>query len=425
MSFASSKPGWDMASECKETRALSRPGSASRLQNDSSTFRLRVVLLMTSAHLANDLYAGCITPILPVLIQQFGLSLALAGFLVTAREFSGSLVQPFYGFLGDRLGRRWLLGLGPLITVATVGLIGLTPNYAILVLIMLLIGVGSAAFHPQGAALAGEASGDRRGLGMGVFAAGGTLGVALAPLAIVPLVSRWGLRATVLAAIPGLLVGLFLLVSEHRLRLGTVVKHRSLRLDFGGHGRAMALLVVIAVSRTTVVVSLISFLPVLMQERGFTLVGAGAVLSLFLVSSVLASVVGGYLGDLTEPKRVIGLTAIMAIPFLQGALRVNGSLMVAALCLGGVLLEASRSLNTAMAQSLAPENAGIASSFTMGLAFGVGGMGVTLIGRLADAIGLAPALLWLSWLPVLPAALALFLPRWPAMYASSTPNRMS
>jgi FSR family fosmidomycin resistance protein-like MFS transporter len=134
---------------------------------------------------------------------------------------------------------------------------------------------------------------------------------------------------------------------------------------------------------------------------------------------------GGYMGDLTDPKRVIALTTILAIPFLQGALRANGSLMVAALCLGGVLLEASRSLNTAMAQSLAPENAGMASSFTMGLAFGVGGMGVTLIGRLADVIGLTPALMWLSFLPALPAALALFLPHLPALNASSTPNRMS
>jgi FSR family fosmidomycin resistance protein-like MFS transporter len=380
------------------------------LQNTPSAFRPRVVLLMALGHFTNDLYAGFIAPILPVLIGRFGLSMALAGFLVTSRQLSGSLAQPLYGFLGDRLGRRWMLGLGPLFTISVVGLVGIAPNYLALIPLMILIGVGSGAFHPQGAVLAGKASASRSGLGMGIFISGGNLGVALAPWIIVPIVLGWGLRATLLAALPGFLVGVFLLLSERHIFPSSVAGLRSGRLHFAGHGFALVLLTVIASSRTVVITGMASFLPVLMQERGFTLMGAGGVLSMFLLSGALASMAGGYLGDRTNPRLVIGATILMAVPFLQVALRVQGMVMMLTLSVGAILLEASASLNTVMAQRLAPASAGTASSLTMGVAYGIGGVGATLVGHLADTIGLNRALIWLCWIPLLAAALVLFLP---------------
>jgi len=380
------------------------PGSSRR-------FQPRVVLLMALGHLTSDLCASFLTPILPLIIQRFGLSLALAGFLTTSRKLAGSMAQPIYGFLGDRFGRRWLMGLGPLFAVAAIGLTGWAPNYAILVLLVILAGIGSGAFHPQGAVVAAEASGDKHGLGMGVFSSGGTLGVALAPWLVVPLVSRWGLRATLVAAVPGMLLGLFLLISERHLDLGAVSRRQTWRPDLGGHEGTLGLLLAIAVGRTVVEGSIITFLPILMTERGFTLMGAGAVLSLYLLCTALAAMAGGYLGDLIDPRRVIGVTLILAIPFLQWALRADGSLMIALLIVGGVFLMASASLNTVLAQRLAPRSPGMASSVGMGLAFGIGGIGVTLVGRLADAIGLVPAFLWLCWVPLIPAALSLLLPQ--------------
>lgn len=393
-----------------------QPGASGAGQEVSGR---RVVLLMALGHLINDLYANALTPILPILIERFGLSMAQAGLLTTLRMLSGQVSQPFYGFLGDRLGRRWLLGLGPLLTVSLMGLAGWSPTYTALILCVVLAGVGSASFHPQGAAVAGQASGRRHGLGMGIFLSGGILGVALTPWLVVPLVSRWGLRATLLAAVPGLLIGALLWTQEGRLPHVRAVGHRAWKLDLGGNAGPLALLLAIAACRTVMESSMITFLPVLMRERGFSLMGAGAILSAFLLCIGLASVLGGYLGDRWDPRRVIGVTLVLGIPFLQGSLRAEGPLMVVLWIASGVLFLCSSSLNVALAQRLAPGHAGTASSLMSGVGLGLGGVGATLAGRLADAIGLVPAFQWLSWLPLVPAALTLFLPAMPRTFAKA------
>ena len=378
-----------------------------------------VVFLMTLGHLINDLYANALTPILPVLIDRFGLSMTQAGLLTTLRMLSGQVSQPFYGLLGDRLGRRWLLGLGPLLTVGLMGLAGWAPTYSVLILCVVLAGIGSASFHPQGAAVAGQASGRRHGLGMGIFLSGGIVGVAIAPWLVVPLVSRWGLRATLLAAVPGLLVGAFLWIREGRLPQVHAVGRRTWRMDLGDSAKPLALLLAIAACRTVMESSMITFLPVLMRQRGFSLMGAGAILSAFLLCIGVASVLGGYLGDRWDPRRVIGVTLVLGIPFLQGSLRAEGALMVAFWIVSGVLFLCSSSLNVALAQRLAPDHAGTASSLMSGLGLGLGGVGATLVGRLADAIGLVPAFQWLSWLPLVPAALTLLLPAMPRAFVQT------
>ncbi|MGQ9457007.1 MAG: MFS transporter [Anaerolineae bacterium] len=390
-----------------------RPGASGTAQAVSGR---RVVFLMTLGHLINDLYANALTPILPVVIEQFGLSMTQAGLLTTLRMLSGQVSQPLYGFLGDRLGRRWLLGLGPLLTVALMGLTGWAPTYAALLLCVVLAGVGSASFHPQGAAVAGQASGRRHGLGMGIFLSGGIVGVAITPWLVVPLVSRWGLRATLLAAVPGLLIGAFLWTWEGRLPHVRAVRRRTRKVDLGHSAKPLALLLAIAACRTVMESSMITFLPVLMRQRGFSLMGAGAILSAFLLCIGGASVLGGYLGDRWDPRRVIGVTLVLGIPFLQMALRTEGILMVVFWIVSGVLFLCSSSLNVTLAQRLAPDHAGTASSLMSGVGLGLGGVGATLAGRLADAIGLVAGFQWLSWLPLVPAALTLLLPAMPRAF---------
>ncbi|NLE77757.1 MAG: MFS transporter, partial [Chloroflexi bacterium] len=262
-----------------QLEVTAHPATPTSAHAEPTPFRLRVVLLMSLGHLTNDLYANSLTPIIPLLIQEFGLSMTMVGLLTTLRMLSGQVAQPLYGFLGDRLGRRWLLGLGPLLTVAVMGLSGWSPSYGVLALLVVVAGVGTAAFHPQGAALAGAASGRRHNLGMGLFLSGGSLGAALAPWLIVPIVSKLGLRATLLAAVPGLLVALYLLWSQGRLQWPRTLQRRTWKPNFNGNGRALGLLVAVASCRTVVESSVLAFLPVLLKDQGLTLMGSAAVLS--------------------------------------------------------------------------------------------------------------------------------------------------
>src|SRR5215813_12913920 len=111
--------------------------------------------LLAGAHCAVDLYASFFTPLLPLLIAKFHLSLTLVGLLVAFGSMSSSLTQPFFGWWSDRLRRPWFVAFGPLMGALFLSAVGAAPNYAALVGLLLLGGLGTAAFHPQAASLVG------------------------------------------------------------------------------------------------------------------------------------------------------------------------------------------------------------------------------------------------------------------------------
>src|SRR3989304_366470 len=112
------------------------------------------------------------------------LSLALAGLLGTILNTSSALSQPLFGLAADRLSRSHLVALGPVLTVIAMSLTGVLPTYPALIAALLCAGIGTAIFHPQGAATAGFHGGDRRAAGLAIFVTGGELPYALGPLYI-------------------------------------------------------------------------------------------------------------------------------------------------------------------------------------------------------------------------------------------------
>src|SRR3970040_1712570 len=167
-----------------------------RARERGEGFDARTLWAATCAHFLNDFYVAFLAPLLPLVVAKFNLSLALAGFLATVLTTSAAMSQPVVGAIADRLRRRIFVVAGPALTVAAMGLMGLAPTYALLVVLLLVAGTGTSSFHPQGAATAGEASGRRKGTGLSLFVAGGELGYALGPLVIALIVASRGLEAT-------------------------------------------------------------------------------------------------------------------------------------------------------------------------------------------------------------------------------------
>jgi len=149
--------------------------------------------LVTLGHFLNDSYGSFFTPILPLLIERLSLSLTAASGLASIPSLTAAIFQPLYGMASDRIRGRLFILLGPFLSVICMGLIGVVPNAWLLGLLLLLAGLGSAAFHPQAVAAAGTVSGTRKGLGISVFTFGGSLGFAVGPLAIIGAVRFWGL----------------------------------------------------------------------------------------------------------------------------------------------------------------------------------------------------------------------------------------
>lgn len=371
----------------------------------------RKMALLTMVHFFNDSYASFLPPLLPLLILSLDLSITSATFLVSVFIFSSSITQPIFGYLADRVTRRYFVVLAPALSAMFMSSIGLVSTYWMVAVMLMLGGLGIAAFHPQTVALAGAASGSRRGLGVSIFISGGTVGYALGPLWIVYLVTRLGLDKSFYAAIPGLLfVGFLLRGNVLRERLETSKHKLSLARAFKPQARAIGLLFAIVVLWTATRMGFIALLPILYSQRGLSLLSGGAIITVYVFSGAIGGVLGGHLSDRLGRRMVILSTLILSVPFSYAFVHARGPLSVVLLAIAGMFLMGSSSVVIAMAQEMIPENVGTASSVVMGLAWGIGGLLVVVSGLIAEKLGLPAALVALALLPLLGAILAYFLP---------------
>lgn len=165
---------------------------------------------VTSGHFVNDLYAAFLTPLLPMLVAKFDMSLAMAGLLSAVYATTSSMVQPLVGHLADTSGSRAFIVLGPVVTATAMCMIGLAGSQALLVALLIIGGIGSGMFHPQGAAMAGSIDQARKGFMLSAFTTAGEIGYALGPLVVLSVVSTLGIRHTYVTVLPGILVSLFI-----------------------------------------------------------------------------------------------------------------------------------------------------------------------------------------------------------------------
>lgn len=386
------------------------PEATSRPRYRDTRFDLRTLVSTTAAHFINDFYVAFLAPLLPLVVTRFNLSLTLAGLLATILNTSAAMSQPLFGAAADRMHRRIFVILGPALTVMAMGLMGLAPSYASLVVLLMIAGTGTASFHPQGASTAGHASGPRKGIGMSLFVSGGELGYALGPLIIALVVAAYGLEVTWLVALPGVVVCLGLWRTVAPQTVVHAERTRTLRADLRGAMRPLAMLWLVVVLRSIIILSYITFLPLLLRARGSSIVAGGAAVFLFGGTGAIGGLLGGALSDRIDRRRVLALSLALGTPLLGGFIQRQDPWAYVFLALGGVSIYLSAAVTIVMAQELLPHRAGVASSIVMGLAWAVAGISLTAVGALADAVGLSTALTAVLTLGVVALVLVFVLP---------------
>ena len=366
--------------------------------------------LLAFAHFTIDSYSSFFSPLLPLLVDKLDLSLTRVGTLVALASVSSSFAQPVFGLIGDRLRRPWFIAFGPLMAACFMSGIGMAPSYGTLVALLTLGGIGVAAFHPQAAALSSDLS-PRRGLAMAVFVTGGTMGFALGPLLAVLVVGAFGLERTWVAAFPGLVMSGLLLAWFARVqphpREGRVRPRLSgLRTVL----RPLTLLYFVVVCRSAVSYGFMTFLPLYLNRRGWSVRDAGAILTVHLACGAMGGFLGGWLSDRWGGRRVVMRSFLLAAPLYLAFLYLPDWRGLVCLVIGGFFLQASLPVNVVMGQELSPEHSSTIASLLMGAAWGVGALLIGPVGALADARGLHTALLVLASLLAVGFACALALP---------------
>jgi MFS transporter, FSR family, fosmidomycin resistance protein len=377
--------------------------------------------LLAAGHLTIDSYSSFFTPLLPLLVEKLHLSLTLVGTLVALASLSSSFAQPLFGLLSDRMRRPWFVAFGPVVAAVFMSAIGLASSYSQLVVLLMLGGIGVAAFHPQAASLVVS---PRRSVAMALFITGGTLGFALGPLYAVGIVSVLGLERTWWAMVPGLVVSVPLLLWF--ARIAPKPRHEAVRpplRELRPVLRPLSLLYFAVVARSAVSYGFMTFLPLYLSERGYGLGGTGALVSLYLLLGATGGFFGGWLADRWGGRRVIVFSFVLSLPLYVAFLFLDGAWGLACLVVGGFALQSSLPVNIVLGQELAPRHSSTISSLLMGAAWGLGALLIGPVGILADRFGLSSALLVLASVLVagLGCALALPAPRREVPAAEITP----
>jgi MFS transporter, FSR family, fosmidomycin resistance protein len=373
--------------------------------------------VLCAGHFVNDSYSSIIYPLLPLIKLKLGLTSAQVFWLAPLYAISSSLMQPVYGFISDRYARRFFAVFGPTITGVFMSMIGLAPTYGVLIVLLVAGGIGIGSFHPQAAAMAAHAASERRRVGMALFSAFGTLGFAVGPLVITRVVAAYGLDHSYYVIATGLVMSAVL----YRVcpPLPALVSHApgterikwQLLAALRAAWKPLLLLYAITVIRSGLQMTTNSYLPFLLQERGFALTGTGNMLTVFLLLGGLGGVAGGFTAERFSGRAVTLYSGLLAGPLMIGAFATTGLVSVVCLGLGGFMLLSTIPVIVAMAQELVPGQTSTVSALMMGAAWGVGALAPAVLDNFVPAFGFRNVLIFASAVTLLSAVLAYFLPR--------------
>lgn len=380
-------------------------------------FNLKILLLLSFGHLVTDIYQGSLPALLPFLKARLGLSYAMAGVILMTATFTSSLLQPLFGYLSDRREKALFLPLGCLAAGLGLSLVAWPASFGPVLFLVVLCGLGVAAYHPEGYKTAHYFTGSKPATGMSVFSVGGNLGFALGPMLALTVITYLGLeRLPVLAGFALLFVAL-LLFSWKSLQVAkppTASGEKSVPAAPSGVYLALFLTIAVVVMRSWTQFGLMTYIPFYYIDflQGEPLYAAKLV-SVFLAGGVAGTILGSMAADRWGHRQFLTFSLLATSLILPLILAVDGALLFVVLAVAGMALISSFTVTIVMAQRLLPHNLGIASGLMVGFAIGTGGLGVTLLGAVADRFGVPWALRAIMVLP--PAGLALsLLIRYPA-----------
>jgi FSR family fosmidomycin resistance protein-like MFS transporter len=372
--------------------------------------------LLSLGHLIVDLGQGVLPIITPVLAQSFNLTYFQVGTLALAFTFSSAIIQPVFGVLSDRYRMLWIMPLGLFLSGLGLGLTGMVNSYGLLLFAVLLSGIGVAGFHPEGSKVAHFISEDSKaGSAMAIFSVGGNLGFGLGPVLAIFVLGFAGLDSIHGVMIPGFLAGLvflFLLPGFKRVIAEKSPRQKGDKAqnnDSGNQVSSLTLLILYVTIRSWVHAGLVYFIPFYFPAfKGIA--EPEYLVTTFLLAGAVGTVLGGPFADRFGGRNGLLVSMIIALITVYPLLQLNGFWVPVLAFIAGMSIISTFSTTVVFAQRLLPRNVGLASGLLLGFGVGMGSIGVTLLGAVADYVGLPLTMNIISLLPILGIILAFTLP---------------
>lgn len=369
---------------------------------------------MMMAHLCDDLNQGALVAVIPFLVLHSGYSYAEVTALLLASNAASAIIQPLFGWLGDKKPRPWLMALGIFLAGSGMAGVGVLPSYPLIMASAMVSGIGVAMFHPEGGRLGNLTAGEQKGKGMSIFAVGGKLGFTFGPLVATGAITLWGLAGTLIFIVPSTLCSLVLLSQNRTLLSFNALKQEATEKaankdNWLGFGFVMG-----AIScRSIMYYAFLSFIPLFLvynlgQQEAF----ASSVISLFALVCAVGTISSGWAGQILGAKKLIIVSyACVAIEVLIFAF--NGSLTFALVLIAILALTCDISYPSAVAmgQSFVPHHLGMASGLSFGVMVCIGGLMTPVFGLIGDYFGLQVVMIAVAAIAILGILIALLIPK--------------
>ena len=372
------------------------------------------------SHFLNDTMQSLIPSVYPILKANYALDFAQIGLITLAFQFTASLLQPVIGHFTDKKAQPFSLALGMGFTFFGLLLLSAAHQYPVILIAAALVGLGSAVFHPESARIARLASGGRYGFAQSVFQVGGSFGSSMGPvlaaLIVVPFGQpsiAWFSLIAFLAIVILWRIGLWYRPQIAAKKFAAPLEPHPDAPDSRRVKIALAVLVALLFSKQLYVSSLSSYyMFYLIEKFSVSTQAAQLYLFVFLAANAVGAFFGGPLGDRFGRKYVIWFSILGALPFtlaLPYAGLYSGAVLTVLI---GLILSSTTSSIIVFAQELMPHRFGMISGVFFGVAFGIGGLGAAVLGKVADHTGIAFVYQVCAFLPVI-GLLAIFLPKMP------------
>ncbi|MFZ1180763.1 MAG: MFS transporter [Herbaspirillum sp.] len=380
---------------------------------------LWVIGAISFSHFLNDMIQSLLLAIYPLLKGNFHLSFVQIGLITLTFQVTASLLQPLVGLYTDRHPQPYSLVVGMSSSLCGLLLLSVAPNFGVLLVAAALIGTGSSVFHPEASRVAHMASGGRHGLAQSLFQVGGNAGSAMGPLLAAWIIMPGGQHSVAWFSITALIAIVVLRQIGHwyqHQQLAGKIRPKKNAATYITLSRdrvimTIGILLMLIFSKYFYMASLSSYFTFyLISKFQLSVQEAQIHLFVFLFAVAVGTVLGGPIGDRVGRRLVIWVSILGVAPFTLMLPYANlfwtGVLTVSI----GMILASAFSAILVFAQELMPGKVGTVSGLFFGFAFGMGGIGAALLGKLADMTDIFFVYRVCAFLPLI-GLLAAFLPR--------------
>ena len=358
-----------------------------KTSSPNSNFQSEQVATISAGHFVHDAFSAFIAPLLPILQDRLGTNYAMTGSLAMFTQLP-SLLNPFIGYLADRVSVRYFVIFAPALTATLICMLGLSSSYTTLSIILLIIGVSIGSFHAPAPAMIGRLAGNQVGKGMSWYMAGGELGRTVGPLLVIAGIEWFSLEGLWRLALIGWTTSVFLFFRLKDVSAQPQIKGAKL-LPWQQARHVFPALVLMMFSRGLLLVAVSIYLPLYMTDVKLSSIAlAAASLAILELAGVFGALFAGTLSDTFGRMSVLYIFFLAAPIFYLLFLFAPPWALVPLLLIIGFTSLAPAPVQLAIVQDNFVDNRALANGTFVAMNFLIRALAIFLVGVLADRVGL-------------------------------------